>query len=499
MPPPSWTAPAVLLITGPDIDTPALRSSTADAIALAAAPGGLLEAVIGVRPDLPLVVVADVAERDVLHVLSRGADHVLPAGASMPEVALAARLAIARRAGAAQRHLQRGQRPATFHDAPQLQAVARLAGGLAHEFNNLLTVVVANLEQLEATLEADAAGVRAALGGIGTAARQAAVLTRQLLAFGRQQTLMPSALDIVAEVAGLLPAMERAAGAGIRVVHEPASSPIHVRVDRAQLEDVLASLVTTAREAMMDEGIVTMATDVHEVTGEDRRRRPWLPEGRFARIRVVDTGPGLEDHALPHLFEPFFAPAPSTRRTGLAMSSVYGVVKQSEGFIWADSRRGAGTTVTILLPLIEAPARAPAAREPVSEAAPVRVLLVEDTAAVREALSAMLAFHGFAVTAVDGAEEALARAQAESFDVLVTDVVLTGRSGPSLAAEFRQRAPGVPVILMSGYSASTLDMHDLETPRAFLQKPFPMRTLVDRIHELLAWSRSRTSTPDSTT
>jgi two-component system cell cycle sensor histidine kinase/response regulator CckA len=499
MPPPSWTSPAVLLLTTPEIDAPALRSSTADAVALVAADEAALAAVTSARPDLPVVVLADVAPADMLRLLSQGADHVLPHGAPMAEVSLAARTAIARRAGLAHRRPKAAHRPPAFHDAPQLQAVARLSGGIAHEFNNLLTVIVANLEQLEATAGAGAGDVRDALSGIGSAARQAALLTRQLLAFGRQQTLMPASVDLAAQVAAALPALERAAGPQLQVAHQPADVPVHVRVDCEQLEDVLVGLVATARDTMLEGGSVTVATDVYEVTDDDRRHRPWLPDGRFARIKVADTGPGLDDHALPHLFEPLFVPDPARRRSGLTMSSVYGVVKQSEGFIWADSRRGDGTTVTILLPIIDATDSLAAEPQEAPETEPIRVLLVEDTAAVRQALSAMLALHGFAVTAVESAEEAMTRARGRAFDVLVTDVVLTGRSGPSLASEFRQLSPGTPVILMSGYSASTLDMRDLESPRAFLQKPFPMQTLVNRIHELLAVSRSRSAEPGAPT
>jgi two-component system cell cycle sensor histidine kinase/response regulator CckA len=167
------------------------------------------------------------------------------------------------------------------------------------------------------------------------------------------------------------------------------------------------------------------------------------------------------------------------------------VVKQSGGFIWADSRVNKGTSVTILLPPLEAAAPGRHARPGGSAFQGLRVLLVEDTDAVRQTLTGMLEWHGFAVTPAATAEEALEFARTLRFDLLLTDVALPGRSGPELAAEFRQLSPGTPVIFMSGYSANSIDPRDLDTPRAFLQKPFPVLTLVERIQELVTWARTR--------
>jgi two-component system cell cycle sensor histidine kinase/response regulator CckA len=227
------------------------------------------------------------------------------------------------------------------------------------------------------------------------------------------------------------------------------------------------------------------------VTDEDRRQRPWLPAGVFVRVRVSDTGFGMEEQALPHLFEPFFTTNPAARSKGLAMSSVYGVIKQSGGFIWADSRVNKGTSVTILLPPLDMSVpRRNDRPEPASRTG-VRVLLVEDTDAVRQTLTGMLEWHGFSVTPASTAEEALEFARTLRFDLLLTDVALPTRSGPELASEFRRICEGTPVIFMSGYSANSIDPRDLDTPRSFLQKPFPVQTLVDRIREIVAWARAR--------
>jgi signal transduction histidine kinase/CheY-like chemotaxis protein len=496
MPPPSWKSPSVLLITSPpDFDAAALRASTADAIVVRASDGRApLDEILAARNDLPIIVLHDTDEQGALALVSVGADTVLRIEAPMHEIASAVRLAIARRAGRPHRRTTAAHGPVTFQDAPQLQAIARLSGGIAHEFNNLLTVVESNLEHLDRELPPDMNALREAAGSIAAAARQAAILTRQLLAFGRQQTLIPAAVDVNAVVGETLPALRALAGDPVRLATDLGPGVAQVRIDRDQMRDVLVNLVKTAREAMPAGGTVTIATDMHTVTDEEQRRRPWLSDGRFVRVRVSDTGIGVEEQALPHLFEPFFVGSPGVRGAGLAMSSVYGVVKQSGGFIWADSRVNQGTTVTILLPALDAPRRVERHDEPGPSA--VRVLLVEDTDAVRQTLSSMLRWHGFAVTAAASAEEALELARTVRVDLLLTDVSLPGRSGAELAKAFRQISRGTPVIFMSGYTASSIDSRDLDMPRAFLQKPFPVQTLVDRIHEVLAWARGRGSAPD---
>jgi len=493
MSPAAWNSPSVLLITSrAHFDAAAVRSSSADAIVVQTAAGDqLLAAVLAARTDIPILVLTDVDEAGALALVAQGADDVLRVSATMQEIASAARLALARRSRViAPRGAAASQGAVSFPDAPHLQAIARLSGGIAHEFNNLLTVVEANVEQLRQGLP-DPTDLRSAADGIAAAAREAAMLTRQLLAFGRQQTLMPAPVEMNGLIGEAATPLRGVLGDSIQIITELARDVPAVRVDREQMLEVMSNLALTAREAMPEGGTFTMATDVHVVTEEERRQRPWLPGGRFVRLRVTDTGRGMEEQALRHLFEPFFAATPSLRGKGLTMSSVYGVVKQSGGYIWADSRVDKGTTVTILLPPHENGngARAEKPEKPARTA--YRVLIVEDTDAVRQTLTTMLEWHGFSVTAASTAEEALEFARTLRFDLLLTDVALPGRSGPELAREFRQTSPGIPVIFMSGYSANSIDMRELDNPRAFLQKPFPVQTLVERIHEILTWARER--------
>lgn len=493
MPPSAWSSPSVLLLTSPwQPDAATLRACTADAIVMQASDAaGYIPQVVAARADLPLIVLADVNEEGALDLISSGASDVLGVSASMIEISRAVRHALARRT----RPQPRAAKGApTFQDAPQLQAIARLSGGIAHEFNNLLTVVEANVDQLQQGLPEQGA-MRQAAEGISNAAKRAAALTRQLLAFGRQQTLMPAAVDVNAIVSDAAPVLRNAMGKSVRVITELASDLPQVRVDASQLTEVISNLAATALEAMPDGGIFTISTDTHVVSQEERRYRPWLPDGRFVRMRVSDTGLGIEEQALPHLFEPFFSANPSGRGTGLTMSSVYGVVKQSGGFIWADSHISQGTRVTILLPPLDA---AQDARRQERQPRPSsRVLLVEDTDEVRHTLTAVLEMNGFAVTGAASAEEALDFARTLRFDVLLTDVALPGRSGPELANEFRQMSPGTPVLFMSGYTANSIDPRDLDTPRGFLQKPFSAQTLVERLNEMLERAASAPARPDT--
>jgi two-component system, cell cycle sensor histidine kinase and response regulator CckA len=498
MPSRTWKHPSVLLIAvPPPLDAAAIKASTADAVVVqSAGDDSTIAAVVAARADLPVIVLEDADESRALLLISQGAEQVLPASASATEIARAVRVALARRERGAPRARQSASQGAvTFIDAPHLQAIARLSGGIAHEFNNLLTVVEANVEQLQESLPTDGA-LREAADHISDAARQATILTRQLLAFGRQQTLMPASVDLNSIVAEASPVLRSLLGEAIRVATELTRDLPHVRVDREQMMEVLSNLAATAQEAMPEGGTLSIVTDLHAVTDEERRYRPWLPSGRFVRMRISDTGLGMEEQALPHLFEPFFAAGPTAPRSrGLTMSSVYGVVKQSGGYIWADSRLNRGTSVTILLPALETPVQS--ARPEKADKPPrlaVRVLLVEDTDAVRQTLTGMLEWHGFSVTAASTAEEAHEFARTLRFDVLLTDVALPGQSGPELAAQFRRISPGTPVLFMSGYSANSIDPRDLDTPRSFLQKPFPVQVLVDRIHEILAWARERGQT-----
>jgi PAS domain S-box-containing protein len=365
----------------------------------------------------------------------------------------------------------------------RLEAVGRLVGGIAHDFNNLLLVISGQTERLMDGLDA-AHPLRGAAAAVQRAAERAAALTHQLLAFGRRQMLIPSPIELNTVVADMDALLRHSVGKDVSLVTQLGQNLPRIRADRAQIEQVLVNLAVNARDAMPHGGRLTVATDAFSVTPEVRRSRPWLTDGPFVRLQVVDNGIGIPADVLPHVFEPFFTTKPPGEGTGLGLATVYGVVKQSGGFIWMDSLQGQGTRVTILLPPVEAVVPEPMTAPPPGSDSAV-VLLVEDEDAVRELLVTVLERAGFEVHAASTAEEALEVERRRRFDVLLTDVLLPHVTGPELAREIRRRAPHMRVLFMSGYAGDTLDAAESGGPRAFIQKPFSSRALVARVRELL--------------
>jgi two-component system cell cycle sensor histidine kinase/response regulator CckA len=237
---------------------------------------------------------------------------------------------------------------------------------------------------------------------------------------------------------------------------------------------------------MGNRGSLTIATDLVDVDASMREGRPWLPAGRWVRLQMSDTGPGIAPDVLPHVFDPFFSTKGAGPATGLGLSTVYGIVKQSDGFVWIDSEPGAGARVTILLPPDE-PQAAAASSAPAPAAVPGRVLLVEDEDGVRHLLANILDRNGFAVSSAPSAEAALEMLGTASFDVLLTDVMLPGMSGPELARRVRKEFPAMRVLFMSGYTGDSVpDVAEFGDERAFIQKPFGSRVLMTRLRSLLA-------------
>ncbi|MEQ1759056.1 MAG: ATP-binding protein [Vicinamibacterales bacterium] len=469
------------------------------------------------RTKAPVILLADTDVAGAASLVAAGADDVLARSAPFAEVMRAARHAVARRrqqAGGAGRVIatppqtaptqstvitgrdsrevaeSSGARPRDTGPAempPQLQVAGRLAGGVAHDFNNLLQVIGGSAEGLVHELEAGDPR-REAAQAIVDASRRAATLTQQLLAFGRRQTLIASPIDISALITEALPQLRGRVGQRVKVTTRLAADLPPVHADRSQVLEVLSNLADNAAEAMPEGGTLAISSGMVEVDEEMRRARPWLHLGPFIRIQLTDTGAGIEDQALPHLFEPFFSTKSQWGRTGLGLASVYGVIKQSGGFIWVESKVGQGTRVTILLP----PVVEVAAPVPVEKVQRGRVVLVEDDEGVRELLAGVLAHYGYEVVAYPNAEDALGHTAA--FDLLLSDVLLPGMKGPDLAREMRRKHPGVPVLLMSGDTGHVVDPKELDV-KGFLQKPFSARTLVARVEELIANPKPKKRTP----
>jgi len=370
--------------------------------------------------------------------------------------------------------------------AQRLDAVARLAGGIAHDFNNALQVILGHAERVVGALPESHPVHESALE-IRRAAMRAAHLTDRLLSFGQRQLLDPQPLDLSRLILELKAPIERRVGPSVSVVLRRGKWTAPVRVDRTRFVHVLAALVDNAREAMPQGGQLVVATDIVAIDAAARSERPWLRTGEYVRLTVEDSGPGLDVEATTHAFEPFYTTKGS--RDGLGLPAVYGLVKQSHGFVWIESAPTGGTRVVVLLPAdgpatvsAEATAGAVLRAVPPPEARP-HVLVVEDEGSVRELMAGALERHGFAVTAVGSAEEAVGFAPG-TYDVLLTDISLPGMNGVDLAKRILGAAPAAKVLLMSGYAREEYLTPADDLP--FIGKPFTTRAIVDRLRSILA-------------
>jgi len=394
-----------------------------------------------------------------------------------------ARLVLARDV-TAQRHLEHQLR-----QSQKMEAVGQLAGGIAHDFNNLLTAILGSTQLLlHATPPGDAR--REDVEEIRNAGLRAAELTRQLLAFSRRQVLAPKVLELNAVVANMDKMLRRLIGDDVELATALHAEAGAVNADPGQLEQVLLNLVVNARDAMPGGGRVLIETTRMTLRDELVERRHRLPPGDYVCLAVADSGLGMDEATQAHLFEPFFTTKEVGKGTGLGLATVYGIVKQSGGYIWVYSEPGRGTTVKVYLPRVRGAAEPPL---PAPELPPLRggketVLLVEDAAPVRTLARRSLEARGYRVLdAADGpsALELSAR-HAEEIDVLVTDVVMPGMSGRELAERLAPTRPRMKVLYTSGYTDDAMVRQGvLNAGVAFLQKPFVPDTLARKVRDVL--------------
>ena len=382
---------------------------------------------------------------------------------------------------------ERDRLQAELQHTHRLEAIGRLAGGVAHDFNNMLTAIKGYSELLIDGLEPGTRQHEEALQ-IKRATEQASTLPRQLLAFGRKQVLVPELVELNAVMSQTTRLLRRVIGP-VEVIAVPCTEPAYANVDRGQLEQVIFNLALNARDAMPDGGTLTIAAGVTEVTAELAADR-GVPAGPYAYLSVTDTGEGMDAETKARVFEPFFTTKAVGEGTGLGLASVYGTVTQSGGFIRLDTEPGQGSTFVVHLPLADPPTvvSTPAGAPRVAAATP-RALVVDDEQMVRELAISILEREGFQVTAAAngaGALELLSEAPA-AIDVLVTDVSMPGMGGRELAAKVGELVPGIPVVFMSGYSDEILGpQRDDRTRLTFLAKPFSPRTLVQAVREAVA-------------
>ncbi len=376
-----------------------------------------------------------------------------------------------------------------LRQAQKMEAVGRLAGGVAHDFNNLLMVIKGHTELLlERVPKEDSFGRK--VEQIQRAADRAAALTRQLLAFSRMQVLQPKVIDlngVVAEMGKMLP---RVIGEDIELSMRTDPQLARVKADPAQMEQVILNLAVNARDAMPKGGKLVIETSNAELDEAYARRHPPLVAGRYTLLAVSDTGMGMDAETQAHIFEPFFTTKEKGKGTGLGLATVYGVVKQSGGYIWVYSEIGHGTTFKIYLPRVDEaadPAR-PATSAAQAPAGTETILLAEDERDVREIAREFLDLSGYAVLeAKDGAEALDIAARHDGpIHLLVTDMVMPGMGGRELAARLAALRPGLKVVYMSGYTEYT-SPHAGETDHkgVLLTKPFTRTTLSRTVRETL--------------
>ncbi len=385
-----------------------------------------------------------------------------------------------------------------LRQSAKMEAIGRLAGGLAHDFNNQLSAL-SGFAEFVARDSGLSARARQDLLQVQLAGERMAGLTRQLLAFSRQQILMLETVDLNAAVADAHPLLQRLIGTQIEMRIETHATPIWIRADRSQLLQVLMNLAINARDAMPDGGTLHIRSGVHHLTGERPRgaAEAGLAPGSYAEIVVEDSGTGIAPEVLPHIFEPFFTTKEVGRGTGLGLATVHGIVAQSHGAVWANPAAGRGATFHVLLPLA-APPDAAAHRGPGrrGERADGRVLLVEDEETVRQITARVLSEAGFEVLQARHGREALERlADARGrVDVIVSDIVMPVMDGRHLTVQLRTRFPGVPTVWMSGYPRDTLAEGDaLPAGAPFLQKPVPPDLLIETVRLAIARSGVRST------
>ena len=384
----------------------------------------------------------------------------------------------------------RKQLETQLRQAQKMQAVGRLAGGVAHDFNNLLTVITGYAYSLLEREHVSPDEIRRCAERIGSAADRAAALTRQLLAFGRRQVLEPRVLNLNAVVAEMDKIVRRVVTEDIQIVTRLGSGLGSVKADPAQIEQVVLNLVINARDAMPQGGVLTIETANMELERGYADEQSAVRPGSYVMLAVSDTGTGMDAETQARIFEPFFTTKETGKGTGLGLSTVYGIVEQSEGYIWVYSEPGHGSCFKTYLPRVDQPAQA--LPNPAIEISAIRgtecILLVEDDRMVRDLAHSVLSNCGYAVMAPDRIEnlKSMCHEYASRVDLLLTDVVMPGFSGRDLARYLTSLRPDIRVLYMSGYTDHAIVHKGLLDPGIwFLAKPFTPAALAAKVREVL--------------
>jgi PAS domain S-box-containing protein len=372
--------------------------------------------------------------------------------------------------------------------AQKMEAVGRLAGGVAHDFNNVLSVIFGNLDLMAEDLPADSVA-RQDLQEVNKAAHRAAALTRQLLAFSRRQVLQPVVLSLNDLLRGIDKMLHRLIAADVELRLTLAPGLGNVRADPGQVEQVVMNLVVNARDAMPTGGKLLIETANSELTEQYAEGHQQVTAGAYVMLAVTDTGTGMDRETMGRIFEPFFTTKEQGKGTGLGLSTVYGIVKQSGGYIWVYSEPGRGTAMKVYLPRVDAaPQRQAPPRDTGALTGIETVLLAEDDEMLRPLSKVVLQKFGYTVLEASNAAEALtiARDHPGPIHLLLADVVMPGGSGRELARQLAEYRPDTRVLYVSGYTDDAVIQHGmLEPGLAFLQKPFTPSVLARKVRETL--------------
>jgi CheY-like chemotaxis protein len=370
-----------------------------------------------------------------------------------------------------------------------MESVGRLAGGVAHDFNNMLSAILGHAELAMIKLR-PSDPVLEDLKAIKKVSLRSADLVRQLLAFARKQTVAPRVLDLNHTVAGMLKMLQRLMGEDIDLVWKPGAERWTVRMDPSQIDQILANLCVNARDAISGVGQVVIQTETAAFNETYCAMHPGFSSGEYVKLTVTDNGSGMTPDVMERIFEPFFTTKEVGKGTGLGLATVYGIVKQNEGFVNVRSQPGQGTTFGIYLPRSAGDARhsSPERVQDAPEGRGERVLVVEDEASILQVTKAMLERLGYAVVTAGTPREAIGRAQAHAGDLrlLITDVIMPEMNGRDLAERISALVPGVKVLFASGYTANVIAHHGvLDDGVQFLPKPFSMKDLAVKVRQAL--------------
>jgi PAS domain S-box-containing protein len=391
---------------------------------------------------------------------------------------------------------QRKRMEQTLRQAAKMEAIGALAGGLAHDFNNQL-YAVSGFAHFISRDPGLSPATRQDLLELQKVTERMASLTRQLLAFARQQVLTPETLDLNTAVEDTRPMLQRLIGSNMQIELALASGPKWVRVDRAQLVQVLLNLVINARDAMPRGGSIVLRTTTLEIGPGQMldRTHVAVEPGAYAELAVIDSGEGIPPEHLPHIFEPFYTTKEVGMGTGLGLATVEGIIDQSGGHIQVESSVGHGTTIRLLLPLSAKPSAGsgPEVPAPRVDESRGRILVVEDEESVRHIVSRTLEGEGYEVLGAREGRQALQLIDevAGAVDLVITDIVMPGMGGGELAQELRARFPGTPLIWMSGHPGEADIQNDGEEAQQFLHKPVAPDVLLGTVGEVLATVRQR--------